>query len=101
MINASMLIDNDMIQAILYDFFISYVGYAVEGAPYLLSPSVPFSMFKINIYKTPIIVIYHNKFNPLLLTSCKRLTVTEIDGIKSSKLYATCKTPYEVGSIGL
>ena len=44
--------------------------------------------------------MYHNKFHPLLLTSCRRLIVTEKDGIKSTKLYVVDKTAIEVGSIG-
>ena len=44
--------------------------------------------------------MYHNKFHPLLLTSWRRLIVTEKDGIKSTKLYAVCKIPIDVGSIG-
>ena len=80
---------------------LSYVGYAFDGAPYLLSPSVPFKMFKIIIYTAPNNGInIHNKFHPLLLISWRRLIVTEKDGIKSTKLYATCKTPIEVISIG-
>ena len=83
-----------------FNFFISYVGYAFEGAPYLLSPSVPFKMFKIIIYTAPNNGININsKFHPLLLISWRRLIVTENDGIKSTKLYTICKTPSEVGSI--
>ena len=44
---------------------------------------------------------FHNIFHPLLLTSCRRLTVTDKDGIKTNRLNIICVTPSEVGFIGL